>query len=242
MEQARALYREGRLTESIASLQAWLRDAPDDRRARSFLFELLCFAGEFDRARTQLTLLAEDSNETRLGVAFYLAALTAETERQAWYKANAIVAAPAEPEALAVCGACNGNVFRGIQDLDPRLGENLEFLAAGRYHRIAFHNLARVEFFPPRKVRDLYWRLATVQLSPDMDSTELDSILVPVLYPQSFLFEDDVTRLGRATDFIASGSDLEIPYGQRIIAFGESQIPILEIESIEFESRTAFGV
>ena len=68
-----------------------MREQPADARARTFLFELLCFAGEFERARKQLSALAQDANDTRLGVTFYLAALTAEIDRQAFYEEDAPV-------------------------------------------------------------------------------------------------------------------------------------------------------
>ena len=242
MQQAQELYREGKLTEAIISLQALLREKPADRRARNFLFELLCFTGEFDRARKQLAVLAEDSNETRLGVSFYFAALAAEAERQAWYEDSAPRSGEdaEEPDPSvqpdSVRGTCDGEQFAGIRDLDDRLGGSLEFLTAGKYHRIAFRNLASLEFSAPVRVRDTYWRTANAELSADMDSTALDSILVPVLYPQTFLFDDDQTRLGRNTDFAVDGKGHEIPCGQRILIVGGRQIPLLEIQSITFDA------
>jgi type VI secretion system protein ImpE len=237
VRRAQDLYREGKLTDAIAALQAHLREQPGDERARSFLFELLCFAGEFDRARKQLSTLARDSNDTRLGMTFYFAALTAEAERQAWYEEG-----PAsEPaDGSTVSGRCNGRPFTGIRDLDNRLGGSLEFLAVGKYHRIAFSNLARIELSPPARVRDLYWRTASAKTSEQLGSSEIDSILVPVLYPHSYLFDDDRTRLGRTTDFALSSGGAEIPYGQRIFVVGGEEIPLLEIQSLEFEPAPLF--
>lgn len=232
MRQAQDFYREGRLTEAIASLQSHLRDQPGDQRARSFLFELLCFAGEFDRARKQLLAFAQDSNNSRLGVTFYVAALTAEKERQAWYEDGSAFEPASGGE---VSGVCNGRPFKGISDLDRRLGGSLEFLVAGKYHRIAFRNLRRIEMSSPTRVRDLYWRTASAEMSEQLGSTEIDSMLIPVLYPHSWLFEDDRTRLGRTTDFAISSTGAEIPCGQRILVMGGEQIPLLDIQSIEFD-------
>jgi type VI secretion system protein ImpE len=236
VRRAQDLYREGRLTEAVESLQAHLRDQPADARARTFLFELLCFGGEFERARKQLSALAQESNDTRLGVTFYLAALTAEIDRQTFYEENAR-AEP--PEGTSVSGTCNGKPFIGIRDLDSRLGGALEFLAAGKYHRIAFRNLVRIEFNAPVQLRDLYWRAARAETTGQLGSSAIDSMLVPVLYPQTFLFDDDQTRLGRATDFALGPSGAEIPCGQRILLIGDEQIPLLEIESLEFDIVTA---
>ncbi len=249
MQRAQELYREGKLTEAISQLQAVLRDKPTDKRARTFLFELLCFAGEFDRARKQLGVLAEETQQTKLGVSFYLAALSAETDRQAWYQLPAppVIGSAGGDSAVGsadggtVSGVCDGVSFTGIHDLDPRLGGSLEFLTAGKYHRIAFRNLARLEFSPTVRARDAYWRVATLEFSAAMGSNELDSILVPVLYPQTYLFEDDQTRLGRTTDFALSGGGEEIPCGQRILLIGGREVPLLEITSITFDDPEPAG-
>ena len=49
---AEDLFQAGRLSDAIDALSAELRDRPLDARSRSFLFELLAFAGRHDRART----------------------------------------------------------------------------------------------------------------------------------------------------------------------------------------------
>ena len=245
MKQAQVLYREGKLTEAIDSLRAHLRDCPSDKRARSFLFELLCFAGEFDRARKQLVILAEDSKESKMGIAFYFAALAAEVERQAYYEeATAPQAAdgPAEQAAAAeITGTFNGKRFTGIRDTDPRLGGSLEFLAAGKCHRIRFENLKRLEISGPKHVRDLYWLPAKLEMTEAMGSAELESILIPVLYPQTNLFDDDRTRLGRATEWAAIENGAEIPVGQKVLVISGEEVPLLEVRSIEFDALPGAG-
>ena len=47
---AQSLFKAGRLGDAIGALSAELRDNPTDAQRRTFLFELLCFAGSFDRA------------------------------------------------------------------------------------------------------------------------------------------------------------------------------------------------
>src|ERR1700724_4781620 len=76
------LYRAGRLTDAIKALSAELRDNPTDVRRRTFLFELLCFAGEYERADKQLEVLAQAGPETEIGVLLYRSALFAERQRQ----------------------------------------------------------------------------------------------------------------------------------------------------------------
>ncbi|MCU1232312.1 MAG: virulence protein SciE type [Candidatus Solibacter sp.] len=246
MQQAEELYREGKLTEAIGSLQSFLRDHPSDKRARNFLFELLCFAGEYERARKQLAVLADESQGSRFGIAFYLAALSGEVERQAYYEEPAAdgQASPASPPSStsnSIAGSWNGKPFHGIRDMDARLGESLEFLAAGKYHRLPFRYLKRLQIEPPVKVRDLFWLPATIETTADLGAMEYPSILIPVLYPHTYLLDDDQTRLGRATEWAAGEDGREMPCGQRILLFGEEEAPLLSIRTIEFDAQDPSG-
>jgi type VI secretion system protein ImpE len=47
---ARELFQAGKLTEAVQALVAEVRDNPTDPKRRTFLFELLCFAGDYDRS------------------------------------------------------------------------------------------------------------------------------------------------------------------------------------------------
>jgi type VI secretion system protein ImpE len=239
MRQAEELYRESKLTEAISSLQALLREHPSEKKARNFLFELLCFAGEFERARKQLSILAEDSNESRMGMAFYFAALAAEMERQTYYGDRASpqtedTSGAPSGASEGLSGSFNGKPFSSIRDLDARLGPALEFLAAGRYHRIALRNLSRLEIAEPKRLRDLYWLPANAQTAESLGAEELDSILIPVLYPHTYLFDDDQTRLGRTTDWALADDGAEIPCGQRILLIDGVEVPLLQVRSLEF--------
>ena len=46
---AKRLFEEGKVREAQGELSAYLRERPADTAQRTFLFELLCFAGEYDR-------------------------------------------------------------------------------------------------------------------------------------------------------------------------------------------------
>jgi type VI secretion system protein ImpE len=76
---AQRLFKGGKLTEAIPALNAQLRDKPSDVRSRTFLFDLLCFAGAFERAEKQLTITQDESlKDSVLGTLLYRAALDAE--------------------------------------------------------------------------------------------------------------------------------------------------------------------
>ena len=79
---AQELYRAGKLDEAIEVLGAEVRDNPMDAQRRAFLFELLCFAGSYDRAEKQLSVLSQGGRDAEMGALIYHSALHAERLRQ----------------------------------------------------------------------------------------------------------------------------------------------------------------
>src|SRR5215469_3567017 len=126
---ARELYQAGKLNEAIQSLQAELRDNPADVARRTFLFELLCFAGEYDRAEKHLAVLSEASPEATTGGLLYRAALAAERSRKDLFQKGDYPGTPADSPPIR--GTFNGQPFESIEDSDPRIGPRLEVFAAG---------------------------------------------------------------------------------------------------------------
>ena len=77
---AKELYQAGRLAEAVQAVGAELRDNPADTHRRTFLFELLCFAGDYDRAAKQLDILAQEGAQAEMGTLVYRAAIQAERQ------------------------------------------------------------------------------------------------------------------------------------------------------------------
>src|SRR6516225_3573105 len=76
------LFHAGKLDQAVQALGAELRDNPGDVQRRTFLFELLCFSGAYDRAEKQLDVLAQTgSKDASLGALLYAGALHAERTR-----------------------------------------------------------------------------------------------------------------------------------------------------------------
>lgn len=82
MPTAAELFQAGQLNEAIdAQLQA-VRSAPLDSGRRTFLFELLSFAGQWDRADQQLAVMAQEGVEKGWGANVFQNLLAAERARQ----------------------------------------------------------------------------------------------------------------------------------------------------------------
>src|SRR6266699_4439868 len=75
------LFQSGQLDEAVEALTAEVRDNPTDPKRRTFLFELLCFAGEYPRAEKQLDVLSQGGPQSEIGALFYRGALAAEKTR-----------------------------------------------------------------------------------------------------------------------------------------------------------------
>jgi type VI secretion system protein ImpE len=81
MANARELYQAGRLGAAIEALSGEVRANPADVSRRVFLFELLAFAGEWDRAEKQLDVLGQAGPQATLAVQVYKANIQAERTR-----------------------------------------------------------------------------------------------------------------------------------------------------------------
>jgi len=128
---ARDLYRAGRLEEAIQALGVEVRDNPTDAQRRTFLFELLCFAGDYDRASKQLEVLARQGVDAEAGAWVLRSALHAERTRQEMFESGALPSGGLPPG--PVTGTLNGEPFQTLTDADPRIGARLEVFAAGEY-------------------------------------------------------------------------------------------------------------
>ena len=124
------MYQAGELSDAIASLGAELRSNPTDASRRTFLFELLCFQGAYDRAEKQLDLIAGLSKEAEMGALLYRSALVAERRRSQMFERGDF---PTGSEPRAVSGTLNGRPFSSLTDADPRIGARLELFVAGQY-------------------------------------------------------------------------------------------------------------
>src|SRR5262249_44091197 len=108
---AKQLFDAGKVREAEKALSAYLRDHPTDGAQRAFVFVLLCFSGQYDRAEKQLGVLAKGGGQAELGAVLYYSALHAEKTRHELFQKQAypkVAAAPSAP------GVINGKPFHSI--------------------------------------------------------------------------------------------------------------------------------
>jgi len=240
MENANQLFQAGKLKEAVQALSAEVRDHPSDTKRRTFLFELLCFSGEYDRAEKQLDLLAEASPKSEMGALLYHSALHAERTRQELFQKKEYPkpTGGTSSEVETVVGSLNGRPFQKITDGDPRIGPRLEVYAGGNYLWINFEHLASIKIDPPRRLRDLLWTPAIVRAGPALKGTELGEVLLPALSPFAWQHSDESVRLGRMTVWEEDESGAALPVGQKMLLVDGEEFPLLEVRQLEFASAS----
>ena len=231
-----ALYKAGQLQPAIEALGTELRKQPTDTKRRTFLFELLCFAGEYDRAAKQLDVLADTSKDAGSGAMLYRSALHAQRTREEMFLNGTL---PLLQDEAGPPGELNGEAFTAIQDDDPRLGGNLEVFIAGSYTWIPFRYVESVTIEPPSRLRDLLWIPALLQTTKHFRLQDLGQVLLPALAPLSWRSSDDAVRLGRESILEDDAASGPVPLGPKFLIADERQCPLLEVRSLRFGSRQA---
>jgi type VI secretion system protein ImpE len=224
------LFKAGKVREAIEVLTAHLRDRPSDTVQRTFLFELLCFAGEFTRAEKQLAVLSSGSPDKETGAIVYYAALHAEKTRHELFEKQGFPSdSPSSPS-----GELNGKPFTEIRDADSDIGARLEVFAAGAYVWLPFEHLASLDMGPPQRLRDALWAPALVQAAPSFKGMDLGEVLIPAIYPFSWKQPDQQVWLGRITEWLENEEGGESPVGQKMLLVDGEEFPFLEVRSLKF--------
>jgi type VI secretion system protein ImpE len=267
VSEAQALFRSGRLGEAIAAQTAAVRAAPGEVDKRWFLAELLCFAGERERADRMLDIIGSQTAATQEVIAFRLLLRAEEIRHQVLFEGRApqIVGARAaslqdvleallllrsgEPGAAAarlaahlhsappVAGRHDGVAFSEFRDLDDVLATVVEVIGGDGGYRWV-------------AVADIV-RLELLPLRRPRDliwrpaqiavvDGPAGAVWLPCLYAADRPVADDAIALGRRTDWQEGEEGLVRGSGQRIFLVGEKDVPIHELGMIEF-ARVADG-
>lgn len=227
---ARELIRAGKVREGVQALTAHLREHPADRQQRTFLFELLCFAGEYTRAEKQLAVLAGSGIEAETGAVVYYAALHAEKTRHELFASREF-----PPDAAASPrGELNGQPFNDLRDASPSIGPRLEVFAAGAPVWIPFAHVATLEMEAPRRLRDTLWAPAQVTTAATFKGKDLGNVLIPAIYPFSWKYPSEAVWLGRVTAWVEEQEGPGVPAGQKTWLVDGDEFPFLEVRTLQF--------
>jgi type VI secretion system protein ImpE len=258
---ARELFDAGRLSAAIEQLNQDVRAHPADTQLRTFLFEALCFAGDYARAGRQLDTLRQLNPQLESGLDLYRDVLAAEQARLAVAGKDQLPVFLTEPPAfgslyLAALHRVREGKVADARDLLLKAGESQPAVSGkldgqpfsdfsdadpflGPFLEVFFNQkYAWVPFVQIRRLAIEPPRrlrdLLWAQASLETTAGASSSVLLPVLYSGSFHHPDESVRLGRATDWENVGENLVRGRGQRMFLIDDGEKPMLECHQVEF--------
>ena len=259
---AEELVQAGHVEEALEELQQRVRTKPADANLRIFLFQLLSVLGQWKRALNQLEVIHDLNKDVWPMVHAYREAINCELHREAVFQGKSKPLVFGEPQewvavlveaqqafargdmdsyrnlnvkaldaAPARRGKINDEPFEWLADADSRFGPAIEIIFNGHYYWAPQDTIKTIRTEKPTDLRDLIWLPAEVTWS----NAGQNMVMIPARYPRiSGVSNQDL--LGRKTDWLEVGPDLVEGTGQRLLATDESDFPILQVRSIEFET------
>ena len=248
------LYKAGRLREAIDAQVAEVKARPADHARRLFLFELLCFSGELDRARRQVDALKYDENELNLAARDLAFLLDSETARRKFFDEGVPPGfLGPETEQLTLRVEAAGRLRQGLHaEAAALLAQADEATPAvrGKLNGDPFDSLRDADdlFGGVLEVMaqgKYFWvgldQVVSVAMNPprfprdliyppariELES-ETGEVYLPALYPGSYRAEDDKVRLGRVTDWSEPDPGPVLGVGARVYLVGEGDMSLLD--------------
>jgi type VI secretion system protein ImpE len=262
---AKELLDAGRLTALVELLNEDVRAHPADIKLRTFLFEALCFAGDYERAQRQLDALEGLNAQLESGIAIYRNLLSAERSRLAVANENQLPMFLLEPPAFVSLYIAALHRLREGKAADARAllleGMEQQPAAAGKIDGQQFTDFLDADpFLGPFLeviVNERYAWVPFVQIKRFKIDTpqhlrdllwvpgtletaggSSGSVLLPVFYSGSFRHPDEQVRLGRATEWDDVGENLVRGRGQRMFLVDDGEKPMLQCREIQFDTTS----
>lgn len=256
---AKALLESNQLSAAVAELTQQVKARPSDHQLRTFLFELLCFQGDYLRAGKQLDVIGLKDERSGIGIEIFRNLLQAEGMRRRVFDGVA------QPTFLLDPPQHVWHQLEAIACLQQgRAGEAKEILAKADRLRPTYRG--QVNGHPFSSLRDSddricavvevlinktyawvpFEQVRTLKLAPPQQlrdllwapvSIEIENgqggeAFVPVLYAGSEQDDNEQVRLGRLTEWINLGEGIAGGLGQRTFMIDNEERSLLEIRDL----------
>ncbi len=257
------LFKVGNLAEAIEAQVKEVKANPGDHARRLFLFELLAFAGELDRAQRQVDALQYDEMELAAAVLSYRKLLDAERQRRQVFEQKGAPQFLAEPPAhvalrVQAATALQEGQVEQAGALLVRANEQLPVLR-GTLNGVAFEGLRDGDdrFGTVLEVMALgqyYWvpleQVNLLALNPPKFPRDLlwasarlelhegaaGDVFLPALYPEAHRQSDPKLKLGRMNDWQDLGHGLVVGLGVKTFLVGEEAKCLLDWRKLEMDA------
>jgi type VI secretion system protein ImpE len=261
---AKELFDNGDLRGAIDQLTQDVKANPRESSRRIFLFELLCFAGDFDRAGRQLDAIAQLSGnaQVEMGIQVYRNLLQGEAARRAFFSGKSL-----QPKFLSEAPPYAGLHLQAIaklrnnqvQDFENLLDESgdLREPVSGQVDGTPFNDLRDCDdllgpFLEVLFQTDYVWlpfeQIKRIEIPAPRTLRDLiwtpakiglrseitGDVFLPAQYYGSADHPDDLVKLGRMTDWKKVGEWTYRGAGQRMLSVDETEQALLQMRNIEF--------
>jgi len=262
MDEAKTQLDAGNLDGAMEAALSVVKSNPTDARARTFLFELACFAGNWERAEKQLDVIGHQDVGAMIGSQIFKQNFYAERNRIRLFsdglKPEFMMPPPKYVEDLL---AANNRIREGnaaearkmldeIEEERPAFackinGEEAEdFRDYNDSTSCIFEAIVKDAYtwLPIEQVQRVEFfapktlrDLFWIQAKVEMTNGTGGEMFIPALYANSSKSDNDQVRLGRMTDWRDAGEEIFIGEGLRLFWFNGEDRPILELKEIEFK-------
>jgi type VI secretion system protein ImpE len=265
MSIAKVMFEAGELQTAIAELTSKVKANPTDTQQRTFLFEMLLFAGDWERAERQIDVIGQQSMEAGLGVQIYHDNLKAERDRSRVFSEGIRPHFINEPPAHvglhldAINCLREGKIREAREKLDQAEQERPAF--TGRLNGQPFADFrdyndltgsvlelivqGQYTWLPFEEIKQL--EIAAPKSLRDLmwaparieciDGTN-GEVYIPALYEGSSKYTDEQVKLGRMTDWKDVGESLYIGCGLRLFLVDGEDKALFDAKKIEFDGVT----
>ena len=261
MNEAKTQLDAGNLSGAVEEALNVVKKSPTDVPARTFLFELSCFSGDWERAEKQLDVIGHQDNNAMIGSLIFRQNFHAERTRLKLFsdsqKPEFLM--PPPDYVIGLLTANNrlreGNAAEARELLDQIENERPAF--ACKINGVEaedfrdYNDLTSCVFevivkdtyiwLPMEQVEKIEFiapkslrDLFWIQAKVETTNGTNGEMFFPSLYANSFKSDNDQVRLGRMTDWKDLGEDVYIGEGMRMFWSEGKDKPILELNEIEF--------
>jgi len=261
MNDAKLQLDAGNLSGAVEAALKLVKTNPTDATARTFLFELSCFAGDWDRAEKQLDVIGHQDTNAMIGSLIYRGNFKAERDRMKLFsdglKPQFMSAVPSYIEDLLTANnrLREGNVFEALSILDSVEEKRPAFpcqvngegfsdfrdyndLTMCVFEVIHKDNYVWLPFESVQKVEFFESKtlrdLYWIQGKVELTNGITGEVFFPALYSGSWKSENDQVRLGRMTDWRDAGEELFVGEGTKLFWMDGRDKSILDLRTIEF--------
>lgn len=258
------LFQAGKIDEAIQAVTAEIKATPTATQSRTLLFELLCFAGNLDRAEKQLDIIGQQDAQADWAVQVYQNILAAERNRRRLFSDGLSPDFLLDPPAYISLHLEAVSRLREGRDADAAellfRSQELRPVVAGQIDGQTVDEFRDCDdlFAPVLELiilRDYVWvpfeqirefELSAPERPRDLIWAPVRLLLtngvpqrgyVPVLYYGSHEADDDQLRLGRLTDWRGAEHGPMRGIGQRVFLAGEEARAILDIRRAVLEAQ-----